>query len=434
MLFALCALLVLSGCFKTNAEELYYLPRAGDEFIKLQMRIDEIRAAGAEYSPPTGGENRQSVQLVDIDGDGTKEAVAFLRVAAEDNPMKIYIFRAIGDDYEVVDIIEGAGSGIESIRYVDMDLDGTMELLVGWQMGAALRHMTLYSEKGFKNMSIAELDYSVLTVADLTGDGRPDVAAARIGTTEAPGELVLFSLMADGEVFRASANFSDGVESISRVSSGRLFDGRSALFLDAKLTGGGIITDIFSFSDKTLRNLTRLGTGNEQQPRLISVFSTDINGDGIIEMPRTVELPKQSDTTYYAIEWLAYTSDGRSAVVTSTYHNYSDSWFLTLPKEWLGRLTVRREDVVSGERTVVFSFTDTRNSGEVHDFLRVYTLSGDNREERARLPGRFPLLTESDKIYAAQIIELPSGDGSSVTQEEIKTNFRRIYTDWITGT
>jgi len=431
---ALLVLLALSGCFfRTTADELYYLPRASDEFIKLQTRIDGVRATGAEYAPPTGGENRQSVQLVDIDGDGVKEAVAFFRVAADDNPIKIYIFRVVGDDYEVADIIQGAGTGIESIRYIDMDADGTTELLVGWQMGAALRHMTLYSMRGFNHISIAETDYTTLTVTDLTGDGCPDVAATRLGTSEVPGEVALFTLMTDGEVVRYSANITDGIESISRIAAGKLRGASYALFLDGKLTGGGIITDVFCFSGGALNNITRVATGEELVSRPINVFATDINGDGITEVPRTIALPQQSETIYYAIEWYAFRSNGSATLVQSTYHNYSDSWYLVLPESWLGRLTVRREDFVSGERTIVFSYADPVRPDIVLDFMKIFTLSGDNREERARLSGRFTLQRDGDKIYAAQLIETNSGLITPLTQEEVALAFKRIYTEWITG-
>ena len=53
----------LTGCFKISADELYSLPQPSREFLKLQERINAVLAAGAEYSPPTAGPNRQSVQL-----------------------------------------------------------------------------------------------------------------------------------------------------------------------------------------------------------------------------------------------------------------------------------------------------------------------------------------------------------------------------------
>ena len=36
----------------------------------------------------------------DLDGDGVKEAIAFFRVSSDDRPLKIYIYRQVGEEYE----------------------------------------------------------------------------------------------------------------------------------------------------------------------------------------------------------------------------------------------------------------------------------------------------------------------------------------------
>jgi hypothetical protein len=430
---ALAALLALSGCFKTSADELYRLPRASEEYFKLQKRIDLVLASGAEYSPPTSGENRQSVQLEDIDGDGVKEAIAFFAARSEDYPLKIYIFKSDGDDYVTADIIEGVGAGIESIRYTDMDGDGILELVVGWQMGAALKNMALYLERGFQHVKVAEADYTTLLVSDITGDGAPDVSVVRLGTADTPGELEVFSLMADGEIVGASAHLSDGVEAVSRAQTGKLFDGAPAVVIDGKAAGGGIVTDIFCRVDGALVNIARASAEENAAPRTLTVYSTDIDRDGVIEMPHPIPLPQQSDTVYYYIDWRSYSSDGSRRVAMSTYHNYSDGWYLSLPEEWRGRLTVRRADSLYGERALVFSFVGEGGDGAAHDFMKVYTLSGENREERARLAGRFRLLEEGDKIYAAELY----GEGMAYPwapdEDIVKKSFNRIYSDWLMG-
>ena len=47
-------------------------------------------ALGAEYAPPQAGSNLPQVQMVDLDGDGTDEALAFFRVSSEERPLRIY--------------------------------------------------------------------------------------------------------------------------------------------------------------------------------------------------------------------------------------------------------------------------------------------------------------------------------------------------------
>ena len=427
----LATLLLFTGCYSVVAEELYSLPQMSDEFLKLQVRIDEVLAKGAEYSPPTGGEQRQSVQLVDIDGDGVNEAVAFFVARTEDNPLKIYIFKTDGDDYVVVDIIEGMGTGIESVRYVDMDGDGSLELVVGWQISSGVKNVSLYSLRSFQNIKIAAADYSALTVFDVTGDGLSDLCVVRIATVESPGVLEVFSLMPDGEVVSSAVYLSEGIESVSKLVTGRLRDGTPAIFLDVKVAEG-TITDVICQTDGALRNITRASSDEPITPRVISVSAADIDGDGVTDVPFPMPLPQQTDTMYYSIDWYSYSGGGQKKLVTSTYHNIFDGWYITLPEEWRGHLTVRREALVRGERELVFSLIDP-NSGEMADVLRIFTLSGDNRFERARLLGRFELLEKGEIVYAAALYEPGAGYPGVPTREEIVGGFKLIYSDWMTG-
>ena len=431
LMTVLAALLLLSGCYSIIAEELYSLPQASDEYLKLQVRIDGVLAKGAEYSPPTGGEQRQSVHLVDIDGDGVNEAVAFFVARTEDNPLKIYIFRTDGDEYEVADIIEGVGTGIESIRYVDMDRDGTLELIVGWQISSGVKNVALYSLRSFQNIKIAQADYTVLTVFDVTGDGLSDLCVVRVATAELPGVLEAFSFMPDGEVVSSAVYLSEGIESVSKLVTGKLSDGTPALFIDGKVAEG-TITDVICQTDGVLRNIARSSTDEPVAPRVLAVSTADIDGDGVTDVPFPNPLPQQTDTVYYSIDWYSYSSAGNRKIVTATYHNYSDEWYITLPKAWSGHLTVRREDFVRGERSVVFSLIDSETE-EMADVLRIYKLQGDNRFERARLSGRFSLLEAGETIYAAALYEPGEGFPGIPAREDIVNGFRLIYSDWMTG-
>ena len=68
---------------------------------------------------PTSGRNIQSLQMVDIDGDGQDEALAFFRLSNGEKPLKIYVFHPREDSYELASIIESSGTAIDSIYYED---------------------------------------------------------------------------------------------------------------------------------------------------------------------------------------------------------------------------------------------------------------------------------------------------------------------------
>jgi hypothetical protein len=165
--------------------------------------------------------------------------------------------------------------------------------------------------------------------------------------------------------------------------------------------------------------------------RNYSIYIRDLSNDGVFEIPSPKQLPRQGDSSqYWMIEWYEYDLSGERTLKYKTYHNFSDGWYLILEEEWQDKLTVRREDVISGERGIVFS-TYGASAGGIEDFLVIYALSGENRNERARQAGRFELMREMDVIYAA---ELPKNKaGIPIDEETVRENFRIIYSDWMTG-
>ena len=115
----LAALYLLTGCsvpkMILNPQDLYALPTLPEKYTDLNALLSDILDGGAEYAAPTSGTNTQPVQLVDLDGDGREEAVAFFRNPNDEKPLKIYIFTAGEDSYQQSGLIEGTGTGIYSM-------------------------------------------------------------------------------------------------------------------------------------------------------------------------------------------------------------------------------------------------------------------------------------------------------------------------------
>jgi len=407
---------------------------ASDEYIRLEGHINQVLTQGAEFSPPISGPNRQSVQLKDLSGDGTNEVITFFSVLG-DSTLKIVIFEMVDGDYAVAEIIDGIGTDFESVRYVDMDGDGIMEIVVGWQMSAALKHMSIFSIRDFHSVEIAWADYSEMIVFDIDGDGNDDVIVFRLPTSESGAVAEMFKLMPDGEVISLEARLSSGIDTITRVLTGRLIDGTPAIFVDSegRFDGGGIVTDILVYRDGSFTNISIKGPGSISEETVRTrVFSADINQTGIIKVPMPRRLMAQSETAYYAIDWYAYNSMGHSSLALTTYHNNFDEWFLILPFDWRGRVSVRREDVVSGERTVIFSYI-AGEDGPYQDFLKVYRISGEMRMERASLDNRVMILADGAFAYAFELLAEPNSFGLTFDEALIRDNFRLIHSEWLVG-
>ncbi len=431
ILFCMAALMLLSGCMSVTAEELYRLPEISENNRQLQSTINAVLNSGAEFLAPTAGANRQSVQLQDLDGDGVAEALAFFSFP-EDRPLRMYILKRQGGAYETAAVIEGEGTAFERVIYTDMDGDGISELIVGWKMGTSLQLMTVYSVKDLKPTALHSMNYNTVSVCDMNSDGCDDIVVFRMAGADSSSEAECISLAGDGEIVSSTALISEGIESISRTTFGTVEDHVPALFVDSVYGGNGLVTDVIVW-DQGLENIT-MGSSSPASFRTVrdyNVFCSDINGDGVVEVPMPRTLWSQSETVYRVLDWMAFDSVGRDRLVMTTYHSYSDGWYLILPEDWGDSITVRRADSGAGERTLMFSYY--AGTGEPVDFLRIYTISGENRDERAKLAGRFILKYSGDTIYAAAITSEAGELPLSISQEEISAGFHIIYSDWKTG-
>ena len=118
-LLALGMVLALAGCtmpkLTLDPEELYALPELPERYTALNKQLSAIQESGAEYAAPVSGSNIQPVQMVDLDGDGREEALAFFRQSDGEKPLKIYVFTDNGDSYAQTAVIEGSGLAVYSI-------------------------------------------------------------------------------------------------------------------------------------------------------------------------------------------------------------------------------------------------------------------------------------------------------------------------------
>ena len=125
LLALLAAALGLGGCgYDASVEELFTLPRMAEGYTDLAQQLDGLLNQGYEYASPTGGRNIQSVQMVDLDGDGRQEALAFMRRSSDEKPLKIFVFRMENENYQPYCTIESSGTAVDSVYYQDLNGDG----------------------------------------------------------------------------------------------------------------------------------------------------------------------------------------------------------------------------------------------------------------------------------------------------------------------
>lgn len=432
--------LLAAGCSFKSGDELYCLPQAPDDYLKLQAQLDEVIKNGAEYAAPQAGNNTQTVQMVDLNGDGVKEAVAFFRDTTSQQPLRIYIYQQKEEGYEIAAIIEGDGVAINSITYTQLTGDNWSEIIVCWQMSTKVQSMTVYDIKNFSVSQMMQESYTKFAVCDMDQDNREEIIVFHADKGDMGCHADYFDYDGKDLVQTDSVQLSNGIDEITNIKAGKLVNFIPALFVESQCAGGEIVTDIFACRNGRMENITRdSATGvSAHTVRYYSVFCTDINKDGIVEVPLPVKLPAYKPTgsdNYWMIHWVQYALNGTYTRALTTYHNYSDGWYLILPEKWVENITVSRSDSISGERSIVFSQRTGENSAPI-PFLTISKLTGANREERSKLGNRFVLMRDADgtdAIYTGEFAANQANKTYMIGKEALLKQFHLISVDWNEG-
>jgi hypothetical protein len=436
-------LCLLSGCLSQSGEDFYALPQLPEDYLALQTTIDQVMGSltGAEYAAPTSGSNTQNIQLQDLDGDGVQEsAVAFFRVPGGEKPLKIYIFRQDPEteEYRTVWTVEGDGSAIYSVAFEDLGGGEAKEMIVSWQISTGVQSLSAYFlQNGGDAVELMRSGYTKSAVVDLDRDNEKEIVLLQLDTVENNSRAELYQYDNGLMKLTSTAPLSVDLTEIQAVKTGSLVDQIPALFVSSNFgEAGGQITDILAIREDELTNLT-LDESSGMSVQTVryytgfqNAYGTDINSDGILELPipRPLAMLEETSSQMYMLHWNQYDLQGESQRVCTTFQCYEDGWYLITPESWQNQVTVaRRSSVTVSERAVSFYYWPPGEE-EPQEFLTIYRLTGSSRTSRATIDDRFLLLEGSNVVYAAKFQDTQWDCG--LNGDDLRDRFNLIKVDW----
>lgn len=428
LLFAIlfAAILLFCGCELRTSDQMYAVPARPAADYNLQNAINDAMA-GLDYAAPKSGVNQQIVQTVDIDGNGDMEYLLFAK-GDSDKPLQIFIFDKQKDTYNLVDTISCKGSAFDRVEYAQMDDTPGKEIVVGYQLNDRLTGgLSVYAFRAGNMEQLLSTTYTQFFVTDLNEDTIDELFLVRPGSNEWSKGVAELYRIKNGNVERSvEQNLAVQSENVRRVLTGKLQDGNNCIYISGKSGDTALITDVFAVVDDVFTNISL----SAERPTITQTIGnyfvdpSDIDGDGIMELPELldmVQVTQEGASTQKLISWYAFDSYGNRFRKAYTYHCFVDGWFIELAPELTEVLTVSKQ----GKRLDFFSWD--KQFGVPIRLFSINVLTGQNRDEQARLDGNIRLHSTASALFVAELTS--NGENYGITEQTLIDSFHMIQQD-----
>ncbi len=421
---ALAAVFVmaLSGCtpLDNSVENMLIPPKLEGDLRPIEEALENSAGDDITMRYPSSGEFRSAIILKDLNNDSKSEAVALYSTTVDSTvTMHINIIAEKDDQWKSLGDMSLVGNGIERVTFSDLDGDGGLEVIVGFNVyGTVDKKVGVYSIKGQIIVQRALEQYTNFTCVDMTKDGVKDLTLVYLNSTEKSAHAKVFSLAGGSLSEVGKVALDGGITSYLEPVFSTLSNGTPALYIDA-VKGSGMLTEVLWFESGSLKTIY-----NESAPqanltyRENAVKSRDYNGDGVIDIPRseilisTVSLA-DSDKIYYT-NWSDF--DGHSfTTLSSSFVNIPDGYSLTVPAQWKDQIFVIRRN--EQRMRIIYSYDPNKKLSGKELFRIMVVTETDYIENNYVEQGYFVLTTGNGLVYLARVAEKNSLEITDKTVE-----------------
>lgn len=352
-----------TGCrYTVTPGDLLQKPALSSDKQAIVNAIEKALPMHSKLTLPIRSDSKEAIRLVDVDGDGTTEAI--VSYYNEYSTPELMVFKYTADVWKSwVLIQEPLARQIAWLKIEDLDGDGQMGLIVGW-IGAfdSPNVLNVYSFKSKPVRNDAgklmiepteSLPYSYAELGDLNNDGAPDLAViSEIGTKQeydVPDyNLTLYNWKSNHLQKWIEIPVSNDVNDYHRLLMGRVSPRHNGIILEGTVGAHGSYTAIYAWDSGKLRLV--YPTESSEYDGIIGrpTHSSDINGDGILDLHWSREIPGYADTAYayskWINEWMQWDGQNGFVEVLEEFSDYTYGIQLRIPEQWIDRYTIGNTD------------------------------------------------------------------------------------------
>lgn len=439
-----CLMALLSGCQFTGFDTLNLMkpPKATGDEANIQQVLEEEGGPDISLKYPQSGAYRSAVVMYDITGNGKQEAIAFYASnKGKDTSVHMMVIGSIEDQWTNWGDEPGAGPGVERICFGDLDGDGIKEIIVGWtnSYNNSLNTLSIYR---YDNGEIKEVEvdysYSDIAISDFDKNGEDEIFITTLNNAAE-------DMAADAKLLKMDRK-THQINNISRVELdptvvryeavkvGNISTNVIGVVIDGYKSDNCMQTEIVYWDNKKggmVAPLSNTNGDSNDTLRPTATISSDIDGNGIIEIPIVRQMPgdiSKEDGTgpCYITQWSWYdVSKGGWEFVYNMVANFSDGYGFQIPDEWEEDKVTARIDTET--KTLTF-YEWVENSEGVGAqgvaILKIQVFSDSEWQDEKKIEGFTVLRKQNGRVYA---VAFPSPDSEfTLNYQQVQKYFKLV--------
>lgn len=410
--------LLFSGCSSIDfsMESMLAAPKLNELQTKIYTALLNSKGESVELVYPRSGDYRSAFVIENLDKEATPEAMVFYRATDIDNETMIRINFLDQENGEWISVhdIPAAGTQVEDLSFEKLSGSESTSVIISYSLiNKGEKAVSVITYKDKTAYEIYKNTYSYKTLVPTGRDGKNELLLIKYDSTiESP---VAYIAGWDGDYFsdKSSVPLDSEATSFTDCSVTQTVDGETAILLDSKISDKLSATQVLYCYNSKLTLAPQQMTGKfvrQINSLTADVTATDIDNDGILEIPATEALigyeNAPSDEQLNLHVW--YSIDKSEAVEECrTYVSPRLDYYLKIPSRWHGFVTA---SVSSGE--VIFSeYTDNED-----ELLAIKTV-----EKSKSAPEGWELLdSASDGKYSYYIKRPVTQSRFALTDDELQ--------------
>lgn len=421
LLLVLVTLLSLGGCsiMEGNISTLLKTPKPNKVQQQLRNAIDAKLGTNIKYISPASGSYRTSLVQVDLSGSGAQETVIFYLPTADADTASLAVFTEAADgSWSLTKRIEGLAGSIDYVEFYDLSGDGRLDILVGWVQGELARELVVYDAYAAGNGVLYTDGYNDSRFFT-DSEGQPLIFTVSFDKAAGTGTAKVVTLGKDGILSeQKSCTIDAHFDAVTAITYSRISPTTRAIILDAR-NGNTAVTQLLFYDGNLLINpYYSDGVLNPAFVRETAFACTDIDKDGIIEIPSATALPPvspapASHTAMRLTAWSAFNSATLSdfSLQPLTYEfscvmNAALGYYYIYPASWTGRVSVYNN---ANDRTMSFYYVDP-NTNNATLLFSISRMSLSDYNKRTNAGSWYELHRESEQVFAIHIADDLSAD------------------------